>query len=103
MRSEQQKLERVLDSIEMVEKVAERPNPTVWSKDIADDKVGRTQAGKVLSFLHDLDCLDKYFGREDANRYDTNSLDLERLKELTELFKPEKLERVDSIRRTSTA
>lgn len=102
MRSEQQKLERVLKRIELVEKVAKRPNPTVWSKDIAEEKVERTEAGKILSFLYDLDCLDKYFGREDANRYDTKSLDLDRLQELTELFKPEKLERVDSIRRAST-
>lgn len=101
MRSEQQKLERILDRIEMVERVAERPNPTVWAKDISEDKVERTEAGKVLSFLHDLDCLDKYFGREDSNRYDTNSLDLDRLQELTELFKPEKLEKVDSLRKPS--
>lgn len=102
MRSEQQKLERVLESIEIVKRIEERPNPTVWSKDVAENKVERTQAGKVLSYLHDLDCIDKYFGREDANRYETSSLDLERLHELTELFKPEKLEKVDAVKQAST-
>lgn len=101
MRGKQQKLERILDRIEIVERIAERPNPTVWSKDVVEEKKQRTEAGKVLSYLHDLDCLNKYFGREDANRYDTRSLDLERLEELAELFKPDMAEKVESIQETA--
>ncbi|MFB6143736.1 MAG: hypothetical protein ABEJ98_00350 [Candidatus Nanohaloarchaea archaeon] len=97
MRSKQQKLEHVLDRIEMLERLASRPNPTVWSKDIADGKAERTEAGKVLSYLQDLDCIEKYFGREDSNRYDTQSFDLERLQNLAQLFRPEKSERLESL------
>lgn len=96
-RSKQQKLERILDNIEIVKRIHERPNPTVWSKDIADSKGERITAGKVLSYMYDLGCIEKQWEGRSNSRYDTQSLDLEELTELAELFKPEKLNAIQSI------
>lgn len=96
-RSKQQKLERILDNIEILHRIENRPNPTVWSRDIAESKGERITAGKVLSYLYDLDCIEKYWEGRSNSRYDAQSLDLEELKELTELFKPEKADELSSI------
>jgi hypothetical protein len=98
VRSKQQKLEAVLDNIEIVRRIEKRHNPTVVAKDVAEGRSETIKAGKVLSYLHQLDCIDTRWEGRSSTRYDPRSLDLQKLEQLAELFKPEMQEAVKAVR-----
>lgn len=85
----QRMLEYVLDHQEVLKELNKTGSYTISSRGLEVEGLRNTQIGKVFSFLENIDCIEGYQAQA-SNRVRPETLDLERLDELANLFTPDR-------------